>query len=127
MSIDDMLTMATFQALSEFATACRLGLETVAAEPHSIFAGFPVGTCGSASDLMGRLLAERLGIDGIYVCGVGHPDLDALQSHAWVEAEGFILDITYDQFAGTGIKGWVSMSSGRHLGECHCGRSTRPR
>jgi hypothetical protein len=40
-----------------------------------------------------------------YVCGQNHPQLDSNVSHAWFELGNFIIDITYDQFAGTGPSG----------------------
>lgn len=72
-----------------------------------MFNGFPVAACGPAAELVGRLLQERMGLEGVYVCGVGHPTLVENQSHAWFEACGFIFDLTHDQFPDTGVNGWV--------------------
>jgi hypothetical protein len=73
-----------------------------------MFQGFPKGACGPASELIGRLLQERLGQSGVYVCGSDHFGLaSATQSHAWFEVGDCIIDITHDQFGETGVEGWV--------------------
>jgi hypothetical protein len=97
----------SFEVLVSFAKACRQGLFSLRNRPGSMFEGFPLGTCGPASELVGRLIKERLGFDGVYVCSAEHPTLSANQSHAWFEACGLIFDLTHDQFAGTGVDGWV--------------------
>lgn len=95
------------RAFAQFAQACRSGLEQLANRAGSMFNGFPVAACGPAAELVGRLLQERMGLEGVYVCGVGHPTLVENQSHAWFEACGFIFDLTHDQFPDTGVNGWV--------------------
>jgi hypothetical protein len=97
----------SIDVLTKFAGACREGLLRLKDQPGSMFKGFPRGACGPAAELVGRLLKERLGLEGVYVCGAGHPTLSANQSHAWFEAGGFIFDLTHDQFAGTALDGWV--------------------
>lgn len=67
---------------------------------------FPRGACGSTSELMGSLIAERAGLMGAYVCGTGHPEMEHQASHAWVEVGGLIVDLTYDQVPGVPLKGW---------------------
>lgn len=59
---------------------------------------FPAGACGDASDLLARfLLDEGLG-EWEHVSG-----RDATgQTHAWIERNGFIVDITADQFCDVG-------------------------
>jgi hypothetical protein len=78
------------------------------------FGSFPNGTCGPVSELMGRIILERTGHEGIYVCGEGHPALKPQQSHAWLEVSGIIVDLTYDQFEGTDLTGWVHEASQWH-------------
>ena len=95
------------QKLAAFADACRRALEGLATNQGSMFHRFPLGACGPAAELVGRLLAERLGQSGSYVCGDGHPDLSPAQSHAWVESDKHIIDITHDQFSNTVVSGWV--------------------
>jgi hypothetical protein len=59
------------------------------------FHEFPMGSCGDASLLLGKYLDE-MGLGQFdYVCGeLGR------QSHAWLEKDGIIVDITADQFDG---------------------------
>ena len=95
------------EQLQEFAVACRRGLETLAGRRGSMFQGFPKAACGPASELVGRLLKERLGLEGFYVCGDDHPGLLEHQTHAWFEVGDHIIDITYDQFAGVRLEGWL--------------------
>jgi hypothetical protein len=101
------LPVVSSEVLTSFARACRQGLLGLTNRPSSMFNGFPRGACGPAAELVGRLLKERHGLDGVYVCGAGHPTLSANQSHAWFEAGGFIFDLTHDQFAGIGVDEWV--------------------
>ena len=55
---------------------------------------FPHGCCGDASMLLGTYLEDH-GIKSlIYVCG-----MRGERSHAWLESDGLIIDITADQFA----------------------------
>lgn len=95
------------EVLEKIATACRLGLLSLAEKNGSMFHQFPKATCGPASEVLGRILKEEFQIDGIYVCASSHSLLDQEQSHAWVEVGEFIIDITHDQFHGTGLSGWV--------------------
>jgi len=94
-------------ALAAVAEACRSGLEGLADKKFSMFHEFPNGACGPAAEILGRIVKERLQYDGIYVCGQGHPFLGFGQTHAWFEVGNLILDITHDQFEGTGLTGWI--------------------
>lgn len=60
------------------------------------FECFPRGACGDTSDLLCEYLKE-IGFQNVwYVSGeCWDPDY---QSHAWVEVDGAIVDITADQF-----------------------------
>ena len=59
------------------------------------FHEFPSGSCGDASLLLGKYL-EEMGLGQFnYVCGQLRR-----QSHAWLEKDGIIVDITADQFDG---------------------------
>jgi hypothetical protein len=56
---------------------------------------FPHGSCGDTSLLLGKYLQVN-GFNGIrYICG-----WKDRQSHAWLLVDGFIVDITADQFSG---------------------------
>lgn len=78
------------------------------------FSLFPRGACGPAAELMDRIVLDETGCKGVYVCGTGHPELCPRQSHAWLEVGGYIVDLTYDQFPGTGLEGWVFEHSHWH-------------
>jgi len=109
------MVIALKAQLLRLASAARAGLETMTAKERGLeFGSFPHGTCGPVSELMGRIVLERTGHEGIYVCGDGHPALKPQQSHAWLEVEGFIVDLTHDQFEGTGLSGWVHETSAWH-------------
>ena len=99
--------MTKLHVLEALAEKCRVGLATLADQRDSMFAGFPTATCGNAAEIVGRILKEQAGYDGQYVEGNGHPNLKPGQSHAWYEVGDYIIDITYDQFEGTGLTGWV--------------------
>lgn len=99
--------MSDIAQIRAVADGCRRGLERLANQRGSMFCTFPSAACGPAAEIVGRILKEELGLEGVYVCGDGHPDLSPAQSHAWFEVERFIVDITYDQFQGTGLSGWV--------------------
>ncbi len=65
-----------------------------------------------ASDIVGRIIWEVLGREGVYVCGAGHSELQRLATHAWFEVGDLIVDVTHDQFYGTGLDGWVFRRGG---------------
>jgi hypothetical protein len=94
-------------AIEKIAIACRRGLHTLEGARGSMFAVFPRGACGPASEILGRLLNEQLRYDGQYVCGSEHPKLPDEYSHAWFEVADLSIDITYDQFPETGLSGWI--------------------
>jgi hypothetical protein len=61
------------------------------------WAHFPRGSCGAAAEVLGRMLRDCLGIEATYVNGsLDRPG--GWSSHAWVEFDGIIADITADQF-----------------------------
>ncbi|MFN8742869.1 MAG: hypothetical protein ACK5YR_23310 [Pirellula sp.] len=80
--------------LNEIATGFRRLIDQC--DPKRLggnFDRFPIGCCGDASDLMAHHLCQ-LGYDPPqYVLGDS-----GSQSHAWLETNGFIVDITADQF-----------------------------
>lgn len=67
------------------------------------FSGFPNGCCGDATDLLGLYLLQYYNLDSQYVCGIGLGD-DFNQSHAWLFCNGYIIDITADQFNKDGYQ-----------------------
>lgn len=60
---------------------------------------FPNGCCGECSDLLAHHLLLQ-GINSKYVCGSYYYDDPEIgpQSHAWLDIDGLIVDITGDQF-----------------------------
>lgn len=99
-----MKNLVLLEALAE---DCREGLKSLSDKPASMFSAFPMGSCGPAAEIVGRILKEKAGYDGQYVCGSQHRRLKPSQTHAWYEVDGYIVDITYDQFIDVGLTGWV--------------------
>ena len=65
--------------------------------------GFPTSCCGDATDLLGLYLLKYHGLDSDYVCGHGLGD-NSNQTHAWLLCQGYVVDITADQFNDEGYK-----------------------
>jgi hypothetical protein len=93
--------------IEALARDCREGLKSLADKSGSAFFGFPERTCGDAANIVGRILKEKAGYVGTYVCGSEHRRLKPSQTHAWYEVGDYIVDITYDQFNDVGLTGWV--------------------
>jgi hypothetical protein len=109
------MPVVDLKTFNTFASSCRRGLESLAGVANSRFELFPLGACGDSAELIGRLLEERLGLGGQYVCGSRHREMKAEQTHAWFEAGGYIFDLTHDQPPGSGLQGWVlPLSSSWH-------------
>jgi hypothetical protein len=111
-STHDTKVWAQLAALTD---AARAGLERMApAECGVGFESFPSETCGPVTELMGRIVLQRTGLEAVYFCGEAHTSLRDPQSRAWLEVGGFIVDLTHDQFLSTGMSGWVFASSPWH-------------
>lgn len=72
--------------------ACHRDLDPV------VFSRFPRGCCGDVAQLLAAYLRDRGHGAFTYVCG-SRPDGGDILTHAWLEGDGFIIDITGDQFA----------------------------
>lgn len=59
---------------------------------------FPQGACGDSSMLLGKLLLENFDVDCDYVCGSSLLEGREQETHAWLEYNGYKIDITADQF-----------------------------
>src|SRR3569833_921547 len=59
--------MTALENIKVVTEACRQGLQSLANQPSSNFKGFPNGSCGLSADIVGRILYERLGVEGMYV------------------------------------------------------------
>jgi len=78
------------------AAAFRVALETTPDLCTPSLARFPRGACGDVSELLGQYLRDAGLGTWLYRSGVKHEP--AFASHAWIESEGLIVDITADQF-----------------------------
>lgn len=58
---------------------------------------FPVGACGDASILLGQFFADRGLGEWFYVNGE-RTAASGKQTHAWIERDGLVVDITANQF-----------------------------
>ncbi|KKN89571.1 hypothetical protein LCGC14_0237030 [marine sediment metagenome] len=56
---------------------------------------FPSGCCGTVSELLGDYLNTMHGLGCEYVLGT-----QGQKTHAWLEHDGIVIDITGDQFQG---------------------------
>jgi hypothetical protein len=75
---------------------CATDPSEVDPEVRFIVSAFPKGVCGEICFLLGHYLREN-GFPGAeYVNGIRRSDG---HSHAWIETDGIIVDITGDQFA----------------------------
>lgn len=104
--------------LIDFAETCRAAFDTMSTEERGDrFASFPSGTCGDVANLVARLLHEEFHLESEYICGWFNPG-ESSATHAWVEVDGYIIDLTHDQFAagpyGTGLSDWVFERSEWH-------------
>ncbi len=87
----------SIEELHALATTFRTAI--LACPPESLLPtlrDFPLGACGDASILLGEFLHERGAGEWDYLAGERNGDQ---HSHAWVEQNGLIIDITADQFA----------------------------
>jgi hypothetical protein len=91
------MSMDVYQEAAAFRRA--LGIVAPMARA-SAFLWFPRGSCGDATDLLGTYLRERGAGKFYYVLGEKHQsECDGgYLSHAWLERDGVITDITADQF-----------------------------
>ena len=82
-------------AIHRLATGFRLAFEQCTGRLRAVsLKNFPRGSCGDVSDMLGLFIREKLKVECEYVSGRsnGH-------SHAWLEYEGIVIDITADQFS----------------------------
>lgn len=82
------------EAVRDTAMRFRVALEQGGVRLDSL-AGFPRGSCGDASELLGQYLSDSGLGTWSYRDGM---QSDPFFTHAWVERNGLILDITADQF-----------------------------
>lgn len=84
------------QKIFALASVVRKALEEVPKNQLPItLCNFPHGSCGDASLLLGEFLTDRGFGKFHYVLG----ELNQA-SHAWLQKDGLVVDITADQFPG---------------------------
>ncbi|MDF8359425.1 hypothetical protein [Achromobacter anxifer] len=105
------------ELLKHVAVRCREALIAYRGVRGSLFLTFPHGTCDFASFILGRVLEQCWGIETTYVVGSKHPSLASNQCHVWLEAQGFVLDITHEQFENTGLMGSVFVLDSKWHGQ----------
>jgi hypothetical protein len=79
------------EAVRDLATRARRAFEQGGFELKTL-QGFPAGACGDASEMLGQLLDDL---------GLGrwrYTSFQNMPSHAWLEGDGWIIEITADQF-----------------------------
>lgn len=78
----------------------RYYFEKLAKQPtgNYLFERFPKGCCGNVSHILGCFLISQGYKNVRYVAGERTVN-DQYQIHAWLEWDGWIIDITADQFA----------------------------
>lgn len=74
------------------------------------FARFPLGACGDASELLGQYLTDSGLGEWTYVSG-----MRGGSTHAWIERDGVVVDITADQFADVASPCIVTRASQWHM------------
>lgn len=84
--------------LSKLARVFRVAISACdRKELFSTLQEFPNGACGDASYLLAKYFEENGCGQFEYVVGEKRPNF---HSHAWLEQDGVIIDITADQFEG---------------------------
>ena len=76
---------------------------------------FPSGSCSDASILLGAVLTSH-GFGEIHIVRAerGSPDDNSWTSHAWLEVNGDLVDITCSQFSDSPAEAIVDESSSFH-------------
>lgn len=101
--------------VKRLATNVRMALESTKDNLPFPMLGFPKGACGDASLLLGAFFADNGLPEFQYVCGErGAQDDGTWTSHAWLESEGLVVDITADQFEDAQEKVIVAYDSSWH-------------
>ena len=91
--------------ITTFASSFRKAIEAARDDGRfdsdQMFRHFPTACCGIASELLARYLLDN-GYNATYICGTCRKN-NIHQSHAWLEVDGVIVDITGDQFRNNEI------------------------
>ena len=100
LAMPQVTTPASPRVLLPVARKMREILESYSASAVEVaFEAFPIGACGATSELLARYLREFVQVDALYASGGLYASGEhGRASHAWVVADGWIVDITADQF-----------------------------
>ncbi len=104
------------QEIYKIALRVRIAIEKLNKEslPES-FKDFPKGSCGDTSLILATYLEENGYGKFDYISGERWvEETKQSQSHAWIERNKLIIDITADQFGDFYDKVFVGMKSGFH-------------
>jgi hypothetical protein len=110
------LSAAQLESVTSLAQRFRAAAELLRGRLGIAFRDFPRGSCGDAASLLGTLYIDN-GLPAFqYTLGyLGQ------HSHAWLERDGLIVDVTADQFAGvsqavivTKDPSWHGRLKGKH-------------
>ena len=74
--------------------------------------GFPNGCCGWGVRVIGHYLKYECGLQPFHVCG--SRDCDGYEEHEWIKIDGYIIDITSDQYPENQLRVIVSDNSAWH-------------
>jgi hypothetical protein len=99
--VRDLFGCMNKQHLLQLATRFYAAIESLPPEDRTIgLLDFPDGSCGDASLLFGAYLIDK-GVTGfMYVCGqCGDHSQGTWTTHAWLQKERLIIDITARQFS----------------------------
>ncbi|MFK4750955.1 hypothetical protein [Oceanobacter antarcticus] len=82
----------------------RRAIEAVPREEFigSVFRDFPAGCCGDTSNVLATYLFEKTGVIADYCAGRDGGTDQEIYSHAWLQINNLIIDITADQFQDRG-------------------------
>jgi hypothetical protein len=109
-------SLARLVKLKSVATRFRLAIERCDRRQLPVcMQGFPAGACGDATLLLGTFLADQGLGTFMYVLGTRTDnEIDGRYTHAWLEGDGIIVDITADQFSEVDERVIVSKFSEWH-------------
>jgi hypothetical protein len=108
-------TQHTRTQLFQWAAAFRDAIERADRSDLGItFQHFPRGSCGDAALLLGHFLKAHGSGETVYVSGERGEVGRDWTSHAWLRVDGFIVDVTADQFHDMDERVIVAITSPWH-------------
>lgn len=87
--------------IRQIASAFRAAIESTPLElRRPLMESFPVGACGVSSALLGAYFEEKDVLGFQWICGVRETsDPGRWETHAWLQRDTLVVDITADQFS----------------------------